>query len=471
VKRSHPDAPDYTHNRTLSVANDTSPCEGQAALLQRAHTPDVTSGTPEADEAATHSIYGSEVSLGHEGRAHQTSTVAVPNSPSRQAQTQGRLLVGEPMLAPGEKVLLDQHLARGAHGAEPGDVRVSVVVATYRRSGTIAPLLRDLAAQQFPSGMPASGMTVEGLEVVIVNDGGPVAVHAEVPADLPFRVRVVERPNGGPAAARHTGIRLSSGSSIVIVDDDMRLDPTFIAGHLAALEGGADVVYGVIEGTDHDDSLFTRFHQRHIDLWLTDMRSGGVPRGDHLCTGNVAFTRSAYDRVGGFDRSLVRCEDRDLGIRLEFADATFAFAPDARSVHRSDHVDVGQWRRRSAIYGASDAVIANKHPGHAELSPWAFLSVLPSVSHPFLALIAMAPALAGPAGTLVYRAAQLLDKGAKHEHAVRLAGLTYGIEYYRGAGTQWGGVVRALRELRSWMAAGRPAPDGSPSNGNGKGDS
>jgi GT2 family glycosyltransferase len=407
-------------------------------------------------QSGSPSAYGIDVSTGQAGRAHQTPPsvfIRSPESSSTLPESSSILTaerLGEPLVAPGERLLLDQAPTGSEIGTSIGtSISVSVIVATYRRSGTIAPLLNDLASQRFDS-----------IEVIIVNDGGPVAIHHEVPQALPFRVRVVERPNGGPAAARHTGIRLSRGEVIVIVDDDMRLEPSFIAGHLAAIERGADVVYGVIDGMDNDDSLFTRFHQRHIDLWLTEMRAGGTPRGDRLCTGNVAFTRTAYDEVGGFDRSLVRCEDRDLGIRLEFAQAKFAFAPQARSLHRSDHVDVEQWRRRSAIYGSSDATIADKHPGHSELSPWAFLSVLPPVSHPFLVLIALIPPLAGPAGSAVYGIAQALERRGRGDLAVRLAGLTYGIEYYRGAGTQWGGAGRSVRELRKWMRAGRPGPEG-----------
>jgi GT2 family glycosyltransferase len=351
---------------------------------------------------------------------------------------------------------------------------LSVVVATYERRDAVGRLLTGLRDQRFVVAAP------DRVEVIIVNDGGSVAVESEIPEGLPFPVSVFRRPNGGPAQARHSGIEASSGDVVIIVDDDMQVDDTFLDAHLEAHSNGATVVYGPILGVDTDeladrssagavsgqrdaaDSLFNRFHQRHIDLWTDEMFAGATPRGDRLCTGNVSFRRSAYDGVGGFDLSLRRCEDRDLGVRLERQGERFAFAAGARARHETDHVDVEVWRRRSALYGSSDVAISKKHRADSALSPWSFLEVLPRLAHPLLIAVAVVPPLGRPLSLGVYKVAESLDSRGRQRIAVRLAGLTYGIEYYRGAGSEWGprNVIESLREWRRVRRAVgvQPAP-------------
>jgi GT2 family glycosyltransferase len=349
-----------------------------------------------------------------------------------------------------DRVVLDQ-LPSPRSGVEristATDLDLTVVIATYNRRGSVATILGDLAGQVGLKEGTAS------FDVIVVNDGGNIDVAAEVPTDLEFRIRVVSRTNGGPANARHSGISLADAAIVIIVDDDMRLDPGFVAAHLGAHVSGAEVVYGVIEA-DHSSKapLFTRFHDKSIDRWLERYRGGATPQGELLCTGNVSFRRAAYDAIGGFDRSLVRLEDRDLGIRLELAGHRFAFAGNAISTHRSDHADVGVWRKRSRLYGTSDLLIARKYPQRADLSPWSFLGELPKVVHPLLLVAACAPKTARPLGGLTYALAQGVDRVGKGSAAVKLAGLTYGIDYYSGVGQGWGSAKVALAELKRWKA-------------------
>jgi GT2 family glycosyltransferase/thioesterase domain-containing protein len=356
---------------------------------------------------------------------------------------------------PGEGEVRDEANLReagrvGAIGGSLVPVKVSIVIATFNRRGTVGQLLGDLEAQQFLRVSPSE------IEVIVVNDGGNVDVEAELPSDSLFPITVLNRSNGGPAAARHSGIERSTGETVVILDDDMRIGSGFLDAHIEKHEEGAHVVYGLIQGDADTGPLFGRFHQGHIDRWLEECRAGAVPRGERLCTGNVSFRRQDYDLIGGFDRSLVRCEDRDLGIRLELAGVQFQYSEAAVSTHHSEHADVGQWRTRSTVYGESDVSISRKHKDHSELSPWSFLTELPTIVHPLLIAVAALPVLGGPVGFVVYRFGELLDKVGVHGAAIKLAGLTYGVDYYRGAGRRWGGVRPTLDALRSWRRSVNP---------------
>ena len=104
------------------------------------------------------------------------------------------------------------------------DPRFSVIIPTYGRPQYLGEAIDSALAQ-----------TVEDLEVVVVDDAGPE--EPEGPGDP--RVRVLRRDaNGGPAAARNTGIEAARGQYLVFCDDDdvMTLDRLEIA--LEGLERG-----------------------------------------------------------------------------------------------------------------------------------------------------------------------------------------------------------------------------------------
>ena len=335
----------------------------------------------------------------------------------------------------GGETIIDGELVRGP--ARPERLRVSVVLATYNRPERLLGVIAQLDAQ----------VGVEGLEIVVVDDGGSVSAIEtlkERPSSLPLRV--LRRSNGGPGPARDTGISQAIGDIVLLLDDDMSIGPSFVAQHVQAHDDGADVVLGHIYSPDQADlALFERFHLDSLARFVVLHQDGKTaPVGVHLCTGNVSFRRDAYHRVGGFDLSLRRCEDRDLGLRFEVAGYRFAFCVDARSEHRTDHDDAAEWRSRSRLFGRLDARIAEKHPMHATASPWAFLPKLPMPIRPLLIGSACVPRAGRAFAGLIYFASEHIDRwsssskrrlarfGAKL--AMIGASMTYAMDYFAGVG-------------------------------------
>jgi glycosyltransferase involved in cell wall biosynthesis len=322
---------------------------------------------------------------------------------------------------------------------------VSVIVATYNRFDSLLWLLNDLRTQK-----PFEG----DFEVIVVDDGSARAVEPELAVrDYPFPLRILTQANAGPAAARHAGIEVGAGSLIVIVDDDMVLPETFLAAHVSAHEGGADVVMGHIRGPEDRSSLslFERFHQYSLDRFVGAYRSGQLRLdGGRLCTGNVSFPRHRYFEVGGFDRSLGRLEDRELGIRFESAGLSLVFSEDAWNEHRSDHDDAATWRRRSRLYGELDVVISARHPDNADVSPWAFLPQLPKPTWPFAVLAASVPAAGRLFAGLAYEAGVQLDRRGRQGIALQGAALSYFLDYFSGVGSALHSPRVVLSTLRAW---------------------
>jgi glycosyltransferase involved in cell wall biosynthesis len=320
-------------------------------------------------------------------------------------------------------------------------LRVSVVVATYNRKSLLLGLLRDLEQQD---------LDASTFEVVVVDDGSAEPVRPLTEAlDVRYALTVFEQLNAGQAAARDRGIRAASGEVIVVIDDDMSLPPHFLSAHLSEHQRGATVVLGMIRPSPQlrQMPLFERFHARQLQHFVEAVRRGEPVRGAALCTGNVSFRRADYLAIGGFDRSLARSEDRDLGIRLEAAGGKLSFSEDAYTTHRSDHSELPVWLRRARLYGIYDARIAHKHASIVYVDPWRFLFLVSPISAPALLLASALPAAGRALSRVTMATAQRADRLGLESLAIQGTTLVYGLEYFLGVREASGSLLGAARGL------------------------
>ncbi|HKP63956.1 MAG TPA: glycosyltransferase [Polyangiales bacterium] len=321
----------------------------------------------------------------------------------------------------------------------------SVVIATYNRAKLLLELLDDLAHQE--------GMS-EGFDVTVVDDGSLQPIEPLLrERNWPFALQVIEQHNTGQARARHAGILASRGDLIVIVDDDMRVAPDFLASHHGLHTRGFEVVLGLIRAPDNLSAkpLFERFHAAQLALFLADMRAGKPIPGAALCTGNVSFRRARYLEVGGFDLSLQRSEDRDLGIRFKKAGARFAFSEHASVTHRSDHTQLEVWLRRAFLYGVYDSRISNKHPDDGYNDPWHYLLLMNPLARPLLLGAVVAPRAGAAVSAVALRMADAIDRLGMERLALKGVTLAYGLNYYRGVRSEHPSLFSAARSLATFF--------------------
>jgi glycosyltransferase involved in cell wall biosynthesis len=339
-------------------------------------------------------------------------------------------------------------------------MRLSVVVSTFDRLELLQDLLDALGRQT---------LSPDRFEVIVVDDGSKVPVEPTLKQRRdPYRLTVLTQKNSGAAAARHAGIMKAQGDVVVITDDDMLIPPEFLAEHQKAHEAGHTLVLGQIsyDGSLVDKPLFERFHAQQLARFVRNYTQKPTEvRGVMVCTGNVSFRRADYLAVGGFDRTLERSEDRELGVRLQKAGARLYFAADAKTTNRSDHTDVSVWMRRNFQYGIYDSRIHKKHPDRLDANPWHFVFLVNPLSRGFLLMTVAAPPLGKALSRAAYRVAERID-GARtvfpplEKVAIAGATLSYGIEYFRGvreeAGTFVGAVSALMRYARDRLSRGAP---------------
>ena len=96
---------------------------------------------------------------------------------------------------------------------------VSIVVPVYKAEAYLPACLESILAQTFTD-----------FELILVEDGSPNGCGelCDKLARTDGRIRVVHKPNGGPASAANAGLDAATGRYISYVDSDDLLEPDFL---------------------------------------------------------------------------------------------------------------------------------------------------------------------------------------------------------------------------------------------------
>lgn len=201
-------------------------------------------------------------------------------------------------------------------------VRVSVVIATYKRREKIAPTLDSVLAQSRPPD-----------EVLVVDDGSPDDTADWIRAHYPSVV-VRTFPNGGTSVARNRGAECATGDVLVFIDHDDEMLPNAVSTLLDLLERFPEAraayadheLKNVVDGEyfPNHHSAQPPFHRlRAVPVIRTDGedRLYGSALYQALLSGNLlqqpwAVYRSTFLEAGGFDPQIRYCEDWELYMRV-----------------------------------------------------------------------------------------------------------------------------------------------------------
>lgn len=191
---------------------------------------------------------------------------------------------------------------------------VSVIMPAYNARAYIGQAIRSVLEQDYPN-----------LELIVVDDGSRDGTPDEA-RTFGERVRVFERRNGGPAAARNFGFTVARGELIAFLDADDVWLPGKLKAQVAYLQAQPEV--GVVFGK------FVRWHARADGGFdppppVRDDPAQGALVREHsgwiygeLLFDNIVhiitalIRRPVLDAVGGFDETLRTGEDYDFWLRI-----------------------------------------------------------------------------------------------------------------------------------------------------------
>jgi glycosyltransferase involved in cell wall biosynthesis len=209
---------------------------------------------------------------------------------------------------------------------------VSVIIPAYRAARYIAQALDSVVAQ-----------TYGPVEIIVVNDASPDSDELEhVLSRFGERVRYLRREtNGGPGAARNTGIMAASGEYLAFLDADDYWDHTFLAQQLAYVERHPDVALVYCNA-----SWFLEGSGQVVGTLMSSMASHGEATFESLIrqdctigTSAVLVRRQAVLDAGLFDSAIGNySEDFDLYLRLTKSGARVGYHR-ALLVHHRLHAE------------------------------------------------------------------------------------------------------------------------------------
>jgi len=330
-----------------------------------------------------------------------------------------------------------------------GAPTVSIVIPTRDRREALQRTLDALARQTAPA---------EAMEVIVVADGCTDDTARWLREYRPpYRLRCVELPGSGAAAARNAGAAAATGEILLFLDDDIEPAPGLVAAHLRSHEGSADVVaIGPCPPFIPGRQDFWRVLVRRwwFDLFTAMAEPGHRFTYRDVLTGNLSMRRTLFARVGGFDAAFgpdASHEDWELGIRLLKADARLTYIADAAAWHH-DRTNLDRSYRRARQDGKGDVLIGQLHPELRPALPLATRGPAPRpVESAVRALAFRAPAAGDALARLARRALDVLESLRLRRAWRKLNGATRRYWYWRGVADALGSQA----ELDRFLAYGR----------------
>lgn len=203
---------------------------------------------------------------------------------------------------------------------------VSVVIPTYNGAKYIAAAVESVFTQ-----------TRQPSEIVVVDDcskDDTLKVLQDLRGPVPIRILQLERNSGGPVLPMTKGFEHSASPFITTLDQDDRMLPDRIERQAGALDrhGNAVAAIGLLVKIDADGKPtpgdFVAESRVRIDaIPYTDgvgcrlLDPAGVyahvlSHGTLTIASSTTFRKSAWQKAGGFDKSLRVAWDADISLKL-----------------------------------------------------------------------------------------------------------------------------------------------------------
>lgn len=198
---------------------------------------------------------------------------------------------------------------------------VSVVIPAFQAATTVVAAVCSALRQ-----------TRAPVEVVVCDDGSTDGTTAAVQG-IDARVRVLQQPNRGEAAAKNAAVRAARGEVVLVLDADDVIGPRLVeaASWLLAARPDLDVVT-TDAWLEHQGRRLRRAYHDGWPFPVDDQRAVVLRR--NFVLGLAAVRRDRWLAAGGFDDNVVRTADWDFFARLVLGGSRVGLLTDAHALYR-----------------------------------------------------------------------------------------------------------------------------------------
>jgi GT2 family glycosyltransferase len=270
-------------------------------------------------------------------------------------------------------------------------------------------------------------------------------------------MRVISQPQSGVATARNNASWAAEGRALLYLDDDMIASPRLVGEHARAhLQDPKAVVIGHVTLPTTGREPWVAWEDagmiRHFDALKSGKR---IPGPRDFYSGNCSVSAALFKEVGGYDTTLKRTEDVEIGYRLKAAGAGFYYRADADSLHLGTR-GFDAWLRNARLYGHCDIVLAWEK-GHTDLQTEIFrwFHLRQSLNRALVRACNAGPWLEGP----IVKALDMAGRCAYRLGQKKVSNATYSAIYNLA---YWMEILRELGKERFWRGVSEAAPGVSP---------
>jgi O-antigen biosynthesis protein len=224
--------------------------------------------------------------------------------------------------------------------------KASVVVAAYNAASTLGECLSSIRELNYPD-----------YEIIVIDDGSTDSTF-EIANQAGWRAIRVEHK--GLAAARNAGVEAALGEIVAFIDADARADRDWLY-HLVETITRRDAAAAAGPNFAPDPKSARAAAMAAAPGLPREVRAGD-DRLAQLCGCNMAITKAALLKVGGFDPMFTSAgDDVDLSWRLVASGETLAYAPGAVVIHER-RATLAAYLRQQRGYGVGEGLLFRKYP-------------------------------------------------------------------------------------------------------------
>lgn len=210
------------------------------------------------------------------------------------------------------------------------ELRTSVIVPAYNRSGELRTLLSSLTQQS---------LSVSTFEILICDDGSTENIQAVIKEfqspDNPA-IQYLKQSNQGPGAARNLGLSRSTGAIVAFTDTDCIPDVNWLEELISPIESSNVKMTGGLIDYKRADFLSGRC----MNFLMSSMIGAGGARDPRSVihmeyfprAANVAVSRDIAFAAGGFPAQR-HGEDIEFADRVRQQGTEILFVPTAKTIH------------------------------------------------------------------------------------------------------------------------------------------
>ena len=253
--------------------------------------------------------------------------------------------------------------------------KVSIIIPAHGRAEATRRCVQSLLALDYPA---------DRREIIVVDDASAPPLAGAL-RDLPIQLLRQDR-NIGQSAVRNRAAAAAKGAVLAFIDNDCVAEPGWLGALLPYLDDPAIAIAGGRVTAPPAQGAVAAFEAVRSPLDMGAVETEVAPNAavSYLPTCNLLVRRDVLLAQGGFDAALRVGEDVDFIWRTLRSGQRAWYVPTGRVVH--DHrVRWGDWLRRRADYGSSEADLQQRFPEGRRLMH------LPRVSLLLLLSMALTP--------------------------------------------------------------------------------